>query len=408
MADILKRAEELSDLFDNKGSERLEFNNGSNFNRNPTGKNQYTKGMRTFEEVQKAIDEAPPKIIDGKEFPLTKKDLRGEGKYYKNKIVGKKELERFPELKIPGAGKPVTKPTSKLISNKKYDEFIKIAQGSAINMDRINNFGHFAPKLKEFLTSTANTGPIGASVNRAAQGYDAEILKIAEQQRDLIIKKPKGYEKLLKQVNAKAAELSKNFTKLLPEGLKGTLGYFNVDEKGNFELKGVDKSKTFAGLSGDEKIYKDMTGAERKAFGKKQSVIQNLIDKIPGTMRASNLPIKNFIDLAPLPGPLGKLKNLKKFEEGGRVSYKSGSYLFDLFKDQAKYLKTPSGKRDITYFGGIDALDAIYQLLGLPGLYAGGGIAKQAGVDSGPPPISGPTPDGDEGLPAAFKSVKKT
>ena len=207
MADILKRAEKLSDLFDNKGSERLEFNNGSNFNRNPTGKNQYTKGMRTFEEVQKAIDEAPPKIIDGKKFPLTKKDLRGEGKYYKNKIVGKKELERFPELKIPGAGKPVTKPTSKLISNKKYDEFVKIAQGSAINMDRINNFGHFAPKLKEFLTSTANTGPIGASVNRAAQGYDAEILKIAEQQRDLIIEKPKGYKKLLKQVNAKAAEL---------------------------------------------------------------------------------------------------------------------------------------------------------------------------------------------------------
>ena len=28
MVDILKRVEELSDLFDNKGSERLEFNSG--------------------------------------------------------------------------------------------------------------------------------------------------------------------------------------------------------------------------------------------------------------------------------------------------------------------------------------------------------------------------------------------
>jgi len=405
VTNILKRAEELSDLFDNKGSERLEFNNGSDFNRNPTGKNQYTKGMRTFKEVQKAIDEAPPKIINGKEFPLTKKDLRGEGKYYKNKIVGKKELERFPELKIPGVGKPVTKPTSKLISNKKYDEFVKIAQGSAINMDRINNFGHFAPKLKEFLTSTANTGPIGASVNRAAQGYDAEILKIAEQQRDLIIEKPKGYKKLLKQVNAKAAELSKNFTKLLPEGLKGTLGYFNVDEKGNFELKGVDKSKTFAGLSGDEKIYKDMTGAERKAFGKKQSVIQNLIDKIPGTMRASNLPIKNFIDLAPLPGPLGKLK---KFEEGGRVNFSEGKLAGILrslkpFSSKNKYTNQLEG---ILY--GQEGLSEILSLLSSAGLFAGGGIAKQAGIDSGPPPISGPTPDGDEGLPAAFKRGIKT
>ena len=38
---------------------------------------------------------------------------------------------------------------------------------------------------------------------------------------------------------------------------------------------------------------------------------------------------------------------------------------------------------------------------------AGGGIAKEAGDPSGPPPISGPTPHGDEGLPAAFKRVKK-
>jgi hypothetical protein len=38
---------------------------------------------------------------------------------------------------------------------------------------------------------------------------------------------------------------------------------------------------------------------------------------------------------------------------------------------------------------------------------AGGGIAKEAGDSSGKPPISGPTPHGDEGLPAAFKRVKK-
>ena len=39
---------------------------------------------------------------------------------------------------------------------------------------------------------------------------------------------------------------------------------------------------------------------------------------------------------------------------------------------------------------------------------AGGGIAGlSGGKKSGPPPISGPTPDGDEGLPAGFKRVKK-
>jgi hypothetical protein len=39
--------------------------------------------------------------------------------------------------------------------------------------------------------------------------------------------------------------------------------------------------------------------------------------------------------------------------------------------------------------------------------FAGGGIAGlSGGKKSGPPPISGPTPDGDEGLPAAFKNVR--
>ena len=46
---------------------RAPFKKGGNYN--PTGKNQYTSGMRTAEEIQKAIDKAPPKIIDGKEYP---------------------------------------------------------------------------------------------------------------------------------------------------------------------------------------------------------------------------------------------------------------------------------------------------------------------------------------------------
>ena len=57
---------------------------------------------------------------------------------------------------------------------------------------------------------------------------------------------------------------------------------------------------------------------------------------------------------------------------------------------------------------GQEGLSEILSLLSSAGLFAGGGIAKQAGIDSGPPPISGPTPDGDEGLPAAFKRGIKT
>ena len=78
-----------------------------------------------------------------------------------------------------------------------------------------------------------------------------------------------------------------------------------------------------------------MTTPERKEFGKKQSTIQKLIDDVPGLKRVSALPIRDIIDIAPLPGPL---KLLKKF--------------------------------------------------------AGGGIAKEAGVSSGPPPERGPNSEG--------------
>ena len=74
-------------------------------------------------------------------------------------------------------------------------------------MDKINNFAHFAPKLKSFLVSTANTGPLQSSVNRAAEGYDLEIRKIAERQEKLINEKPKNYKKLLEIENAKAAKI---------------------------------------------------------------------------------------------------------------------------------------------------------------------------------------------------------
>ena len=280
--------------------ERTEFQDGTpkNFNRNPTGINQHT--LRTDAEIQKIIDD--PKYKD-----YTRKDFRNE------KILTRKETER-PNLKFKNFGKKI-KVDKRATQNLKQSQFIKGAQGSAISMDKINNFAHFAPKLKSYLVSTANTGPLKSSINRAAEGYDVEIRKIAEEQENLVTNKPKGYKKLLEKVNAKAAKLSKDFTKLLPNELKGTLGYFKVNEAGEFLLKGVDKAKTFAGLPGDEKVFKtDMTTPERKDFGKTQSTIQKLIDETPGLKRASSLVPKNFIDIIPFK-PLKLVKPL--FAEGG-------------------------------------------------------------------------------------------
>src|SRR6056300_1119798 len=272
---------------------RVNFDKGSPGKK---GSNQYTANMRTSEEIQKAINKAPPKIIDDKVYPLTRKDLRGEGKYYKNKIAGRKELERFKDvLKIPSEGKPITKDT-RGDQNLKASQFYKASQGSAISMNKINNFAHFAPKLKSYLTSTQDTGPLKANVNRAAEGYDKEAKNIALQQEKLITEKPKGYKYKLAQLNFLAANESKKANKTLPNALKGTLGFFTVNPNtGKFTLKGVDRAKTFAGISGEKQEYKKMDLSKRTAFGPTQSIVQNLIDKVKSkfpdvkTTRASNV-----------------------------------------------------------------------------------------------------------------------
>ena len=164
-------------------------------------------------------------------------------------------------------------------------------------MDKINNFAHYAPKLLSYLTSTADTGPLKAEVNRAAEGYDKKALSIAEKQEKLIKEKPKGYKYKLAQLNFLAANESKKANKTLPSPLKGTLGFFTVNpDTGKFTLKGVDRAKTFAGISGEKQEFKKMDPSKRVAFGPTQSKVQGIIDliksKIKGAdiKRASNAP----------------------------------------------------------------------------------------------------------------------
>ena len=438
--------------------------------------NQFTEGMRTFTQVKKAIKDAPPKIIDGKEYPLTKKDLVGQGEYYKNKIVTKNELKRFPNLIIPSEGKPVTKPTSKLISNKKYMEFIKDAQGGYIGLDKLTNFAHFAPKLKSYLVSTANTGPLKASINRAAEGYDAAILKIAKDQENLILEKPKDYKKLLLAKNKEAAETAKKFEELLPKELKGTLGYFEVSADGKFNLKGVDKSKTFAGLKGEEKFYKNMTGEERKAFGKTElEKIKNnpkfrakipgitdlleMAESIPDDIKRAKYLQAGFKTLGIVAAPIVIYDTYKAFEQGKPIleALEAGLIGTDLIggtkrilsltpeerlarsvvkQDALKdlnldmpmgfgFIEGPTPKTDMTLQEAQQKMDAGIQRVrdeeaqknllrsqsrgfGTPVMadqfLAGGGIAKLAGVPSGPPPEKGPM---SQGLPGLLKRVKK-
>ena len=190
-------------------------------------------------------------------------------------------------------------------------------------MDKINNFAHFAPKLKTFLTSTQDTGPLKANVNRAAEGYDKIAKKIALKQEKLIQEKPKNWRLKLDAANAEARKASIEANKTLgkkEKSLKGTLGYFVVTPSGEFKLKGVDRAKTFAGISGERQEYKKMDPSRRVAFGPTQSKVQGIIDlvksKVKGAdvKRASNIRIPGGTDQLvkdPMSGLIG-LIDVKK------------------------------------------------------------------------------------------------
>ena len=261
-------------------------------------RNQFkTKNLTQIQNIMKA-------------YPLfTKKDLIGEGKLnnrgmgenFKGIILTRGDLKKAKAAgitpEVQGKRKFKTQDTRSK-SNIIKSDFYKASQGSVIPMDRINNFAHYAPKLKSYLTSTADTGTLKGSVNRAALGYDKKALTIAKEQERLLKDKPKNYKYKLTQQNYLAAKESKDANKKLPNALKGTLGYFVVNPNtGEFKLKGVDRAKTFAGISGEKQQYKNMDPSKRVAFGPTQSKVQGIIDLIKSKVkgadikRASNAPI---------------------------------------------------------------------------------------------------------------------
>ena len=270
---------------------RVGFDEGTpkDFNRNPSGKNQYTP--KTLNQVVAMLND--PKYSD-----FRKTD------FVKNKLIGKKTLNKYEKLypnliKYPAYGKRSNPEKTRGEQNLKASKFYKSAQGSAISMDKINNFAHFAPKLKSYLVSTQDTGPLKAPVNRAAEGYDKIAKNIALQQENLITEKPKGWKLKLDALNARARNESIKANEDLgkkEKSLKGTFGYYVVNPNtGEFKLKGVDRAKTFAGISGEKQEYKKMDPSKRAAFGPTQSIVQSLIDKVRSnfpdvkTTRASNV-----------------------------------------------------------------------------------------------------------------------
>ena len=258
--------------------ERKEFNEGSKKYdyKNPQQKNQYV--MRTDEEIQEIINN--PKYKD-----YTRKDFRNEG------ILTRKETER-KTLEFKNFGKKKNKPEN--LENTKRTEKIKTTQGSNISVKGSGQtgkqFSHVYPLIESAKPGTKTTFTIDAKMNRALEGYNKIGQAIAEAQEKLILEKPEGYEKKIVELNARAKKNVMNAVKDLGKDYKGQIGYFQVNpETGEFKPKAGNYKMSFAGIEGENKIFKDMTGKERKDFERKISAIEEA-KKIPGVTTADQVP----------------------------------------------------------------------------------------------------------------------
>ena len=87
--------------------------------------NQYAP-MRSLEEVQKAIDNAPPIEIDGKLFEQNKKDLRGDSEFSGKEVVTRKEQDKYGDkLKYKSTGKKRIVPVTKAYYDRRARELAK-------------------------------------------------------------------------------------------------------------------------------------------------------------------------------------------------------------------------------------------------------------------------------------------
>ena len=250
--------------------------------KNPLRKNQFV--MRTTEEIQEIIDSYPDN--------WTKKDFRGEGKLNKTKILTRKETER-PGLKFKFEGKRKFKPEN--LENVKRTKIIKDVQGSNISVKGSGQvgkqFSHVYPLIKSAKPGTKTTFVIDAKMNRALEGYNKIGQGIAEEQEKLILEKPDGYKKKIVELNARAKKNVLNAIKDLGKDYKGQIGYFQVDpDTGEFKPKAGNYKMSFAGIEGENKIYKDMTGKERKDFERKISAIEKA-KTIEGVTTADQIDI---------------------------------------------------------------------------------------------------------------------
>jgi hypothetical protein len=274
--------------------------------REGTRANQYSK-MRTVEELQLIIDNAPQIKVGDKFLDMNAKDLTGESEvakeYNRNpnypgrkkgiEYISRKEMDKFGkkgtnELVFEKTGKQSIKNKSRFI----YATNLKDLQPDGLNYkgDLSTNFIHPYPKVIE--TTTGTTGKGNARINRSLSGYDKKARPIAVKQVELIKNKENmssnDFNNERMKLNAQAKQVRENIVSKKGNIAKNYTGYYRVNESGtNLDPKGFNAKKSFAGIGGEDIKFNDMTKnqlaqfkEEKLNYDKKIKTLRNFGDSI--------------------------------------------------------------------------------------------------------------------------------
>ena len=227
----INRSSATSPIYNEKTGHIYKTSNrfGTFYSQTP-GKNQYAP-MRSLEDVQKAIDNAPQIEIDGKLFDQNPKDLTGRSEFSGKEIITRKEYEKYKDkLKIKGAGKKRIVPVTQAYYDRRARE---LAKSNPTILKKLSGKGGYQLShlsLSE-LDSLKNLGYLPAEINlKQYFPFEKKIVEISQQ-----VYETQNNKKLsIEEKRAKIAELQKKdraLRKQFPEFAK-TKARLNVRATG--------------------------------------------------------------------------------------------------------------------------------------------------------------------------------
>ena len=206
---------------------------GTVYSKTP-GKNQYAP-MRSLEEIQIAIDNAPPIEIDGKLFEQNKKDLRGDSEFSGKQIVTRKEQDKYGDkLKYKSTGKKRIVPVTQAYYDRRARELAKSNPTILKKLSGKEGYQLSHLSLSE-LDTLKNLGYLPAEINlKQYFPFEKKIVEISQQ-----VYETQNNKKLsIQEKRNKIAELQKKdreLRKKFPE-------FANTKARLNVKATGLDSS----------------------------------------------------------------------------------------------------------------------------------------------------------------------